>query len=349
MAYGKEEKEKMKIKGAAAVKKPAGRVKRIVGRSAIILGITVAAVLVLFYTAMLVICYGPSPRARDLFVNTCIETSFAKYFPPLVMSRVRIEEIEEANAIIDNGEVTDDTQDFTNIDRNTAQPDIEIVDVVGATYKGKMMIVKDPSRVAVGTSSESFSPSVPGKKLDEIIADAGAIAGTNAGGFADDGGVGNGGMPLGIVIKNGKLLAGTRSTSATLVGFDQKNVLHVGTMTAGEALDKGMRDAVSFGPALVINGNPAENAGSGGGLNPRTALGQRADGSVLILVIDGRQPHSLGATHKDLVDVMMQFEAINACNLDGGSSSMLYYEGKLQSVCASLYGPRRIPTAILVM
>ena len=211
------------------------------------------------------------------------------------------------------------------------------------------MIVKDPSRVVVGTSAESFSSSVPGKKLDQIIADSGAIAGTNAGGFVDDGGVGNGGIPLGIVIKNGKLLAGSRSTEATLVGFDQKNVLHVGTMTAGEALDKGMRDAVSFGPALVINGNPAENAGSGGGLNPRTALGQRADGSVLILVIDGRQPHSLGATHKDLVDVMVQFDAINACNLDGGSSSMLYYEGELISVCSSLYGPRRIPTAILVI
>lgn len=339
----------MKIKGTAAVKKPAGRVKRVVGRSAIILGITVAAVLVLFYTAMLVICYGPSPRARDLFVNTCMETSFAKYFPPLVMSRGQIDAIEEANAIIDNGEVTDNTQDFTNIDQNTEQPDIEVVDVVGSTFKGKMMIVKDPSRVVVGTSAESFSSSVPGKKLDQIIADAGAIAGTNAGGFADDGGVGNGGMPLGIVIKNGKLLAGNRSTEATLVGFDQKNVLHVGTMTAGEALDKGIRDAVSFGPALVINGNPAENAGSGGGLNPRTALGQRADGSVLILVIDGRQPHSLGATHKDLVDVMVQFDAINACNLDGGSSSMLYYEGELISVCSSLYGPRRIPTAILVI
>ena len=69
----------------------------------------------------------------------------------------------------------------------------------------------------------------------------------------------------------------------------------------------------------------------------------------MILVIDGRQPHSLGATHKDLVDVMVQFDAINACNLDGGSSSMLYYEGELISVCSSLYGPRRIPTAILVI
>ena len=339
----------MKIKGAIAVGKPTGRIRRILGRSAIVLGITLGAVLILFYSAMLIICYGPSPRARDLFVNTCMETSFAKYFPPLVMSRARIEEIEAANALIDNGEVTDSSQDFTNISQDAAQPDIVIVDVVGSTYKGKMMIVKDPSRVVVGTSSETFSSSTPGKKLDQIIADAGAVAGTNAGGFVDDGGVGNGGMPLGIVIKDGNLLLGSRSTKETLVGFDQKNVLHVGTMTAGEALDKGIRDAVSFGPALIINGNPAENAGSGGGLNPRTAIGQRADGSVLLLVIDGRQPHSLGATHKDLVDLMVQFDAINACNLDGGSSSMLYYEGELQNVCSSLYGPRRIPTAILVM
>lgn len=210
------------------------------------------------------------------------------------------------------------------------------------------MIVKDPSRVVVGTSSDTFSASKGGKKLDQMIADEGAVGGVNAGGFVDDGGVGNGGMPIGLVIKNGKLLNGGLNTPFTVVGFDQKNMLHVGTMTGQQAMDKGLRDAVSFGPALVVNGNPLESSGTGGGLNPRTAIGQREDGSVLILVIDGRQPHSLGATHKDLVDVMMEFEAVNACNLDGGSSSMMYYEGELKTVCSSLYGPRRIPTAILV-
>lgn len=326
-----------------------GKVKRVIGRTAIMLGIFLASLLVLIYTAMLVICYGPSPRARDLFVNTCMETSFLKYFPPLVMSSSRIEEIRKTNGIVDNGEITVGQQDYTNVgNQDKSQPDIEIVDVVGATYKGKMMIVKDPSRVVVGTSSDTFSASKGGKKLDQMIADEGAIGGVNAGGFVDDGGVGNGGMPIGLVIKNGKLLNGGLNTPFTVVGFDQKNMLHVGTMTGQQAMDKGLRDAVSFGPALVVNGNPMESSGTGGGLNPRTAIGQREDGSVLILVIDGRQPHSLGATHKDLVDVMIDFEAVNACNLDGGSSSMMYYEGELKTVCSSLYGPRRIPTAILV-
>ncbi len=335
----------MKIQSSA--KK--GKVKCVIGRIAVIFGIFFASLLVLIYTAMLVICYGPSPRARDLFVNTCMETSFLKYFPPLVMSSAQIEEIRKTNGIVDNGEVTVGQQDYTNVGhQDQAQPDIEITDVVGATYKGKMMIVKDPSRVVVGTSSETFSADKGGKKLDQMISDEGAVGGVNAGGFVDDGGVGNGGMPIGLVIKNGKLLNGGLNTPFTVVGFDQKNMLHVGTMTGQQAMDKGLRDAVSFGPALVVNGNPLESSGTGGGLNPRTAIGQREDGSVLILVIDGRQPHSLGATHKDLVDVMMEFGAINACNLDGGSSSMMYYQGELQTICSSLYGPRRIPTAILV-
>ena len=326
-----------------------GRVKRVIARTAIMLGICLAAIIVFIYSAMLVICYGPSPRARDLFVNTCMETSFLKYFPPLVLSSSQIEAIQKANSIVDNGEVTVGQQDYTNVEnQNTSQPAIEIVDVVGATYKGKMMIVKDPSRVVVGTSSDTFSADKGGKKLDQMIEDEGAIAGVNAGGFVDDGGVGNGGMPIGLVIKNSKLLNGDLNTPVTVVGFDQKNMLHVGTMTGQQALDKGLRVAVSFGPALVVNGKPLEVSGTGGGLNPRTAIGQRADGSVLILVIDGRQPHSLGATHKELVDVMVDFDAVNACNLDGGSSSMMYYQGELQTVCSSLYGPRRIPTAILV-
>ena len=143
-----------------------GRVKRVIARTAIMLGICLAAIIVFIYSAMLVICYGPSPRARDLFVNTCMETSFLKYFPPLVLSSSQIEAIQKANSIVDNGEVTVGQQDYTNVEnQNTSQPAIEIVDVVGATYKGKMMIVKDPSRVVVGTSSDTFSADKGGKNV----------------------------------------------------------------------------------------------------------------------------------------------------------------------------------------
>ena len=55
----------------------------------------------------------------------------------------------------------------------------------------------------------------------------------------------------------------------------------------------------------------------------------RADGAVLMLVIDGRQPHSLGATYKDCIDVMLEYGAVNAGNLDGGSSTILLYDGEV--------------------
>ena len=313
-----------------------------------ILGIFLLSLVIFLYLAMYIICNGPSKHARDLFVTTCMETSFARYFPPLVLSKQTIADIQKANSIIDSGHSSETQLDFSDVSGNTQGEDIEIHDVTGPTYKGKMMIVKDPSRVVVGTSAEVFSEDKPGKKLDKIIRDAKAVAGVNAGGFADEGGVGNGGMPLGLVIKNGKMMAGSLNGTYSVIGFDDKNMLHVGSMTGQQAVDKKLRDAVSFGPSLIVDGVPMEVSGSGGGLNPRTAIGQREDGAVLILVVDGRQPHSLGANFKDLIEIMENFGAVNAGNLDGGSSSMMYHEGELLNVCASLYGPRRIPTAILV-
>ena len=90
-------------------------------------------------------------------------------------------------------------------------------------------------------------------------------------------------------------------------------------MTAQAALDRGVRDAVSFGPVLVVNGEAVEVNGSGSGLNPRTAIGQREDGSILLVVIDGRQVNSLGASYSDVIELMLEYGAVNAANLDGGS------------------------------
>ena len=164
----------------------------------------------------------------------------------------------------------------------------------------------------------------------------------------DENGVGDGGSPIGLVISGGVMMNGYPSLVSEVIGFDRDNRLVVGNMSAQEALDRGIRDAVNFGPILVVNGEPAQISGSGGGLNPRTAIGQREDGAVLLLVIDGRQSHSLGASYKDLIEIMLEFGAVNAANLDGGSSSLMVYEDEIITTCASLYGSRKIPTAFLV-
>jgi exopolysaccharide biosynthesis protein len=84
-------------------------------------------------------------------------------------------------------------------------------------------------------------------------------------------------------------------------------------------------------------------------VNPRTAIGQRSDGAVLLLVIDGRQVSSLGATYLDVAEVMLSYGAVNACNLDGGSSSVMWYGGKYINSPCTVVGIRPVPTTFLVL
>ncbi len=321
------------------------RITKMIKRVLAVSGITLLAVVVAFFGAVTVVCRGPSAQARGLFVTTVMETSAAKFLAKMYFSEQEIADIRQQNAVIDADLSTDDTV-LEPVTPDPETPDLVIEDVVGGTFKGKMMIVKDPKRLFVGTL-EAYDGR-DGITLDAFVQQSGAVAGINAGGFEDEKGFGNGGTPIGYVIHDGVLAFGSNGSYGCVVGFDGNGKLIVGNMTAGAALQKGVREAVTFGPALVVNGEPAPVAGTGGGLNPRTAIGQRADGAVLLLVIDGRQSHSLGASYKDCRDVMMSYGAVNAANLDGGSSTLMIHEGKHVNFCASLYGSRDLPTAFLV-
>ena len=123
-------------------------------------------------------------------------------------------------------------------------------------------------------------------------------------------------------------------------------------MNAQQAKDNNIRDCVSIsnsiGPFLVINGEPQDVSGIGGGLNPRTAVGQAEDGSILLLAIDGRMANSIGASFSDLQDIMLQYGAVNASTMDGGTSTQMYYDGEVINTPYSPLGPRSCPTAFLI-
>ncbi len=328
-------------------KKP--KTKLFFKKFAIIFFTLLLLICILFFGATTVISYGPSVAAKNLFVTSVMETSAAKFLARMYFEEEEIQAILDSNSIVELDEITD-TSLITipdDIDNSDGEGLI-IEEIDGSTYSGKMFIVKDPSRVFVGTSTDNFSPSIRGLRVDEIIDRYDAIAGTNAGMFEDVGGVGDGSMPLGIVISNGKHMFGGLNYTYDIIGFDEDDKLVLGKMTAQEALDRNIRDAVSFGPNLIVNGEVLEVKGMGSGLNPRTAIGQTADGTVLLLTIDGRQSSSLGASMSDLIEIMLDYGAINAANLDGGSSTVMYYEGELINVCASLYGSRDLPTAIVI-
>ncbi len=306
-------------------------------------------ILTAFFGALTIVNYGPSPAARDLFVVSVMETSAAKFLARIYFSEAEVQEILEANRVMDLDGVSDGSLIHAPAAAEVeAAEDIIIEDIVGDTFKAKMMIVRDPSRVMVGVAHDTFVQGVRGKTVADIIRRCEGTAGVNAGGFLDEQGKGDGSIPVGIVISEGKLKWGSQSTTYEVIGIDNEHKLVIGKMTGKEALDRGIRDAVSFGPMLIINGEALEVKGAGGGLNPRTAIGQRADGAMLLLTIDGRQVNSLGGSMSDVIDLMIEYEAVNAANLDGGSSTVMIYEGELINVCGSLYGPRAMPTAIVV-
>ena len=214
-----------------------------------------------------------------------------------------------------------------------------------STQEGYMIIVLDPSRVFVAMP-DVYGGS--GWTLEQFANKYDAIGGINAGGFKDDQGSGSGGIPQGLTIVDGHCYNDEFGVTEGFAGFDSNGVLHVGYYTYEDCVKNNIVNAVSFGPVLISNGTPTPPEYLVSGINPRTAIGQRADGAVLMLVIDGRQVHSAGATYQDCVDIMLDYGAINACNMDGGSSTAMYYQGRYVNSISSSNGQcRPLPNAFM--
>ena len=299
---------------------------------------------------------GPSPTLTATFCRSMRETSAIRWIPDIFLSEEEIDGLKSENTENDETQAVNTSLIHVaageqQTEKDDFEPELQLIEIADGTVKGKLLIVKDPSRVILGTSDNLGKQA--GLQLTALVAKYNGIAGTNAGGFNDENGLGNGGIPQGLVITGGELVWGGVNTTYNLIGFDENDILHVGRMTGMEALNLHIRDAVSFvthdglASALIINGE-VQTKNLVSGVNPRTAIGQRADGAVLMLVIDGRQLSSAGATYDDLIEVMLQFGAVNAMNLDGGSSTVMYLNGELVNQPSSLSGySRGLPDAFM--
>lgn len=225
---------------------------------------------------------------------------------------------------------------------------IMVYPVTGPSYIGYMAVIDDPSRVFVGTI-DYFGSTAKGMRIDKLTAKYSAVGGINGGGFSDSGGTGTGGQPSGLIISNGNLLrkhSPNSESSSVVIGFDQNDTLIVGKYSSIDSLN--LRDAMAFNAALIVDGKNMTNDIRRLTLTTRTAIGQDADGRVLMLVIEGRQPNSLGASFADLAQIMLEFGAINAGNLDGGTSTTLYLNNASVYSGYRLDCSRNIPAAFLI-
>lgn len=322
---------------------------------------------------------GPSKTARDKAVMSALQASATKWMPGLFLSSDTVEEIKKNSQVVvtDVKPITDIPSGDGDGDTPTADKWANAIDgmiyenVNGTTFKGYVLLIKDPARVTVGVSSNDFAHATAGMRIFELADKYNAVAAINAGEFRDDGGVGTGYAPMGLTYSEGNCVWND-GLSRTFMGFDKNNRLYVAEGTTyAQAEELGMRDAVSFQTGNVLITNDGTNvtyyyADSNTGVAQRTAIGQCADGTVIFLVTDGRTASSMGATRNEIIDTLISYGAVTAGMLDGGSSSMLYYRDYftkynidqsqldeyqkmgLVNKYKAFTNPRRIPTYFIV-
>ncbi len=295
------------------------------------------------FSSFLFLFYGPIQGFRDFWITSAMTTMNHQYLATWFYSEETIQEVLQENSIIEVSEISNpDEIQFrkytTTIYRNEYEKEIlqreedalyKVIPVSGTGYNGFLVAIYDPSRIHIALSSKIGTA---GESILTVSKRENAIIAMNASGFYDPDWNSNGAIPHGTVISNGKIVSEFRDANmgGGFIGFTKENKFILGSMTSEEALNMGFRDAIEFGPFLIVNGKRSFIRGNGGwGIAPRSAIGQRKDGIVLFLVINGRLATSIGADLVDVTDIMENYGAYNAANLDGGASSELVIEHKI--------------------
>lgn len=279
-------------------------------------------------------------KYKELWVQTAMTTMSHQYLATWFLSQ------EEIDEIMKKLEVTNtENSNSNNIDIQKNSGNVTVEKITGSGYVGYVMTIPDASKVKLVDGRKSSR----GSKLSEIVKENNAVAGINAGGFVDEGGVGAGNVLGEAVIMNKKLLFGNKTSRYSLIGLNSKGILTLGKYKYNEAMDTGIESAVEFGPYLIVNGKNQISNSNSGGIQPRTAIGQKKDGTFIFVVVDGRQVgYSMGTTLLELQKIFEKYDAYNAANLDGGSSSTMYNNGKVVNKTSTPMGERYLPNAFIV-
>ena len=288
----------------------------------------------MFIMVFLFLFYGPIESFRLMWINTAMYTSRHRFLAEMFYSDEYIAEIIARNNFNDSA-ITDESKLARYWD-----DEILFAELRGNYYRGYIVRINDPRRL-VFVQSETEE----GELLEYFTEIYGAQGGINASGYLDPF---MRGLVSGITVLNGEFLSGEFiNTSHNIGGFRDDHKFIVGSFSREDFDEASFLWALEFGPILIVNGEKNELTSFSGGLAPRTAIGQTEEGHILLVVIDGRQAGSLGATFLDLQNILFANGAVNAINLDGGSSSSMVYQGQLVNNPSDGSRERLLPNAIL--
>lgn len=310
--------------------------KRMFGKTVMILKVFFT-IYIIGCSAFLMLLYGPIDNFKSWYISTGMATMNHQYLVKWFYSSKEINKVLNSNYIKEVDEETDKSlinQEKEVTYKNEYDKQIlehkkndkyKIIELTVNGQKAYLAAVYDPSKVKVAVTKGLGSY---GQYVTKMASDSKALLAVNGGGFYDPGANDRGGKPTGITIENGVIKSNNNYSTYTqfggLIGMTNDNVLVLMKNTTGQkALAAGVRDAVSWGPFLIVNGKKSFIKGNGGwGYAARTAIGQREDGIILLLVVDSNSTRTRGADMVDLTEIMSNYGAINAANLDGGTSSV---------------------------
>ena len=318
----------------------------------------ILSILIIGILTLAFLLYGPYSGFREYLITVGMTSMTHDWIPKLFYSDETIAKVMENNRV---DEVKEDTntseikkeekketeaeekQYANEYDKQILAPNLDkdkyniykddkdyrIINIKGKGYTGFLAVVYDASKIRTLVTSKL---GVTGQYLTTMAKNNNAKLAINGGKFYDPKYSSNGATPRGVTYVNGKCVTSYKYTSTGgLIGFNKDDILVLSsTCTKANAEKLNIRDCVTCGPFLIVNGKASTVVGNGGwGVAPRTAIGQRKDGVVLWLVLDGRAIGRQGADMDDLIEIMKRYGAVNAANLDGGTSSVMAVDGEL--------------------
>ncbi|MGL4847598.1 MAG: phosphodiester glycosidase family protein [Clostridium sp.] len=303
-------------------------------------------------TAPFVLLYGPFDTAKRIYVGSAMTTFSHQYLATAFLSKEKINEILNSSA--GSNSVQGDNGSTVDI-QGTHDNRIDLYKFDNSKYTGYMLVINNPKRIKVAYTNSLYKK---GETTSQMAIQNNAVAAINGGAFVDTSSsanwTGNGGTPSGVIISDGKVVASDLKPgeSTTCMAMDAQGKMYAGSYTLQQLKNMGVTQAVSFGPVLVQNGKPTDLSGVSAtwGVAPRTAIGQRADGAIVMMVIDGRSiVNGLGATMTELQTLMLtKGQCVTAINLDGGKSSTMYLDGKVINNLSNGLGERYIVSSVVV-
>ncbi|KEI00165.1 phosphodiester glycosidase family protein [Clostridium botulinum] len=295
--------------------------------------------------------HGPFNNVKDTLVGMSMTTMTHKWIAKLFLSDSEIQDILNENCVetlSQSKEALDNVHITSNGENN-----IKLSSLEGSRFKVYLLEISNPKKVRVGYAKNLGKV---GEPTSEIAKEFNAIAAINGGSFKDETSngtkfSGTGAYPQGVLMSAGKIIWKTvkPNTPIEIIGINYEGKLIVGKYTINELKALNCKEALCYDPFLVVNGKKAKIKGDGGyGMAPRTAIGQKRDGTILFLVADGTVLKRDGLRMDELQDILYEKGAYTAANLDGGSSVTMYHDGEVINNPCDSVGERPVPSIFYV-